>query len=112
MDLKNLPRAVSRASLSRSKKVPRRYADPGSDVEKADDESDSVPFKAESQADVGAMGDGEEIHVAGPVKKGIDSVMGELMAEAAPKGKQAFSGKKAAEWEDNSDDSDFAASFG
>lgn len=111
LDLQNLPRAISRASLARSKKVPKRYEDPDSDVDKADDEGDDVPFKVESKVDAAATGDGEEIHVASAAPRGIDSVMGELMAEAEPKGQNMF-GKKAAEWEDESDVSDFAKSFG
>lgn len=91
LDLKNLPKAVSRTSLARVKKMPKRYEEPDSDSEheKADDESDDGPraissmdvksaaaagrrININSNGEVSIMNRGrfgDEIHVADPTAK-------------------------------------------
>lgn len=101
LDIKNL-KPSSRASLTRSTKVPKRYQEADSEDEKADDDSDdlSLPVKREGEM-------GEEIHVAASKAKvngvGLASKMGGLMAN----GDGAEKTGVRVEMEDDSDISDF-----
>lgn len=117
LDLKNFKPSTSRASLARAKKLPKRYEDPDSEGEEADNESNEGAIAVKSERGAGATDSvmGEEVHVAATPKPraGLASKMSELMANGATSVGQAVGRKGGVELEmdDESDVSDFAKSF-
>lgn len=111
LNVKDL-KVSSRASLARTKKVPKRYQNSDSEDDKADDESDEFrgPIKREDA-------DGDEIHVAAGARKpnmnggvGLASKMSGLMAKGHGERSEAKNAVDA-EMEDDSDVSDFVTTI-